>query len=69
MGLRGKKPRAKVYSPALLKRIASLIFDGFNDDDVSFLVGLPIAHIREIRAGKDHKVVRQAVLQSQGSDH
>lgn len=56
------KTPSKGLSPLLIRKIAGLLFDGFNDDDTAFLVGLPVGRIKAIRQGSQDIAVREAVL-------
>jgi hypothetical protein len=53
---------APALSPKLIKDISDFLFEGFNNDDVSFYFGLPPELVQAIRLGTAFKDVRRQVI-------
>lgn len=49
-------------SPAIVKQIASMLFDGFNDDDIAFYVGFSVKTITSLRRGEAFPEVRIGLM-------
>ena len=49
-------------SAAIVKQIASMLFDGFNDDDIAFFVGYSAKTVKSLRSGESFPEVRRGLM-------
>lgn len=61
MRRKGEQPHPALC-PQLVNKVARLIFNGFDNEEIGLVTGLAQSHVKALRQGVDYKEVRCAVI-------